>query len=112
MRHFSEQPWADFVRGVGEPTISKDIRAHLASGCPECKKAHDGWNRIRRLTTDEGAYAPPENLVRLAKLGFTSKAAPPSRTSFSTVLPSLYRPACVTAHSMYGRSSTKPRVWP
>src|SRR5271155_2240654 len=80
MRHFSEQPWADFVRGVSGPKISKDIRAHLASGCPECKKAHDAWSRIRRLATDQGAYAPPENLVRLVKLGFASKAAPPSRT--------------------------------
>jgi anti-sigma factor RsiW len=78
--HFSEQPWADFVRGVSEPKISKEIRAHQASGCPECKKTHEAWSRIRRLATDEGAYAPPENLVRLAKLGFASKAAPPSRT--------------------------------
>jgi hypothetical protein len=78
--HFSEQPWADLVRGVSGPKISKDIRAHLASGCPECKEAYDAWSRIRRLAADEGVYAPPENLVRLAKLSFASKFAPSSRS--------------------------------
>ncbi|MGB6384321.1 MAG: hypothetical protein WBD25_05735 [Terriglobales bacterium] len=80
MQHFSEQPWADFVRGISRPEVSKDIKAHLASGCLKCKTAHDAWNRVQRLVTEESAYAPPENLVRLAKLGFAGKAAQPPRT--------------------------------
>lgn len=73
MEHFSERPWADFVRGISGPEISKDIRAHLAADCSKCKTALDAWSRVRRLASAEDTYAPPENLVRLVKLGFDSK---------------------------------------
>ena len=79
MRHFSEQPLADFVRGVSPPEISADIRTHLASGCSKCKTTLGVWSRVERLAAEEGAYAPPQNLVRLVKLGFGSKAAPQPR---------------------------------
>ena len=75
MEHFSERPWADFVRGISGPEISKDIRAHLAADCSKCKTALDAWRRVQSLASAEGAYAPPENLVRLVKLGFASKPA-------------------------------------
>ena len=75
MQHFSEQPIVDFVRGVSGPEISSNIRTHLATGCPKCQTALDAWRRVGRLASQESAYAPPENLVRLVKLGFTSKAA-------------------------------------
>src|SRR6202047_4312858 len=81
MEHFSERPWADFVRGTSGAEISKDIRAHLAADCSKCKTALDAWSRVQRLASEEGAYAPPENLVRLVKLGFASKAAHQPRTS-------------------------------
>jgi hypothetical protein len=81
MEHFSERPWADFVRGISGPEISRDIKAHLTSGCPKCKTALDAWSRVRRLASDESAYAPPENLVRLVKLGFASQPAQQARTS-------------------------------
>src|SRR5467141_764339 len=81
MEHFSERPWADFVRGISGPEISKDIRAHLAADCSKCKTALDAWSRVQRLASAEGAYAAPENLVRLVKLGFASNAAEQPRTS-------------------------------
>ena len=80
MQHLSEQPLADFVRGISGPKVGRDIETHLASGCSKCKTAHDVWSRIQGLATQEGTYAPPENLVRLVKLGFTSKAAQPRQT--------------------------------
>jgi len=79
MEHFSERPWADFVRGVSGPEISKDIRTHLAADCSKCKTAADAWSRVRRLASEESAYAPPEDLVRLVKLGFDSKLGYQSR---------------------------------
>jgi hypothetical protein len=81
MKHFSERPWADFVRGISAPEISKDIRTHLADGCSKCTTTLDAWSWVRRLAGNEGAYAPPENLVRLVKLGFASKPAQQPRTS-------------------------------
>lgn len=75
MAHFSEQPLVDYVRGVSEPEISKDIRAHETMGCSKCQAAHDTWSRVQKLATEESAYTPPENLVRLVKLGFGGKTA-------------------------------------
>lgn len=76
MEHFSEPRWADFVRGISAPEFSRDIRAHLNAGCPKCKTAHHAWSRVQRFTTNEGAYEPADNVVRLATLGFVSKHAP------------------------------------
>ena len=81
MEHFSERPWADFVRGISGPEISKDIRAHLAADCSKCQTALDAWSRVQRLASAEDTYAPPENLVRLVKLGFASEPAHQARTS-------------------------------
>jgi hypothetical protein len=81
MEHFSERPWADFVRGISGPEISKDVRTHLAEGCSKCKTALGAWSRVRRLASEEAANAPPENLVRLAKLAFDSKPAHQPKTS-------------------------------
>jgi hypothetical protein len=75
MEHFSEQPWSDFVRGVSTAEVGRDIRAHLGTGCPKCKTALDAWSRVRKLASDEAAFAPPENLVRLVKLGFAGGPA-------------------------------------
>jgi hypothetical protein len=81
MEHFSERPWADFVRGISEPEISKDIKAHLAANCSTCKTALHAWSRVRQFASEESVYVPPENLVRLVKLGFASKPTPKPRTS-------------------------------
>jgi hypothetical protein len=94
MRHFSEQPWVDFVRGVSGSEISRDIGTHLDTGCPKCQTALEAWSRVRRLATEEAAYAPPENLVRLVKLGFTGQPAKRTRkwTLASLVFDSFAQP--------------------
>jgi hypothetical protein len=106
MEHISERPWADFVRGIRGPEISKDIRAHLAADCSKCKTALDAWSRVQRLASAEDAYAPPEDLVRLVKLGFASKSAHQARTStlanlvfdsFAQPLPAGVRSAALSA---------------
>jgi len=80
MQHFSEQPWADFVRGLSRPELSGDIRAHLVEGCPQCCTAHKVWRRVSEIANAESTYTPPENLVRLMKLGFATKSAQQSKT--------------------------------
>jgi len=75
MDHFSEQPWIDFVRGVGAVEVGREIRIHLDTSCPKCKTTLDAWTRVRQLATDEAAFTPPENLVRMVKLGFAGRAA-------------------------------------
>jgi hypothetical protein len=70
MDHFSEQAWADFARGVG---ANEPINAHLSSGCLACKTARGFWARVHNMTLAERTYSAPEDLVRLAKLEFSSR---------------------------------------
>jgi hypothetical protein len=94
MEHVSDQRCADFVRGISGPEISGNVGTHLDTGCAKCKTAVDAWSRIRRFATDEAAYAPPENLVRLVRLGFDGKFAKPPRkwTLANLVFDSLAQP--------------------
>jgi hypothetical protein len=80
MPHSAAHAWVDFVRGVSGPEISRNIKAHFAEGCAECKAANYTWSRVRRFTQEESAYAPPENVVRLAKLNFSGKTEHQSKT--------------------------------
>ena len=70
MDHFSEQTWADFTRGFPPSGKARDIHAHLAAGCLHCKTAKGFWGRLQTMAVAEGAYTPPADLVRLAKLEF------------------------------------------
>ena len=78
--HFSEQSWVDFARGVNRTELSGAITAHLANGCSKCETTHDAWSRVSKFADAEESYTPPENLIRLVKLGFASKAAQEPRT--------------------------------
>ena len=80
MQHFSEHVWTDYVRGASGTEISADIKAHLAEGCSQCKPEHDLWSRVPRIAAEESRYAPPDNLVRLVKLGFARKLAVEPKT--------------------------------
>jgi hypothetical protein len=85
--HFSEQSWIDLVRGVNRPEQGEDIKAHLARGCSKCKAAHDVWSRVGRLATNDESYTPPDNLVRLVKLGFaTHFAEQPSKWTLAKLV--------------------------
>ena len=70
MEHFTEQAWVDFARGVGTSGKEQGIGAHLTAGCLQCKAANSFWGRLQTMAVMESTYAPPVNLVRLAKLAF------------------------------------------
>ncbi len=90
MEHCSEEVLTDFVRGVSSSDQSKAIVSHLTAGCSRCQTAHDHWSKVRRLANAEDAYAPPENLVRLAKLSFVAhQTSQQPRTFMKSVLANL-----------------------
>jgi hypothetical protein len=68
MDHFSENAWVDVARGFSASKESQGLKAHLAAGCMDCKAAHVFWARLQTMALAESSYAPPLNLVRLAKL--------------------------------------------
>ena len=73
MAHFSEQVWADFVRGVGE--ASRGVKAHVAAGCLGCKAEFELWSAVRNFANDESQCTPPGDVVRMVKFEFASKYA-------------------------------------
>jgi len=72
MQHFSEQAWADFVRGVSESETKANIESHLARGCCDCGATSDVWNQLQTIVSNEESYMPPESAVRMVKLEFVT----------------------------------------
>lgn len=91
MSHFSEQQWADWVRGVAVAENTA-VQAHIASNCRDCKSALDFWRRIGDLASAEASYAPPENLVRRLKLEFAHQHPSEENMLASMVYDSLRQP--------------------
>jgi hypothetical protein len=73
MEHFSEQVWADFVRGATAAETRIELESHLADGCKGCTAALELWKRVHALKTREGAYIPPADAVRMVKLEFAAR---------------------------------------
>ncbi len=89
MQHFSEQAWADFVRGISEPLTKTNIESHLARGCSDCRATSDVWNQVQTMVSNETSYTPPENVVRMVKQEFaaaysTERASVPASLLFDT----------------------------
>jgi hypothetical protein len=70
MRHFSEQAWADFVRGISESEMKANIESHLARGCCDCCATSDVLNKVQVTVENEKTYTPPEKVVRAVKQEF------------------------------------------
>ena len=79
MGHFSEQIWADYVRGVGQPKTSQDIESHLASNCPDCTRSYGIWKKLYAVATNEPSLTPPDHAVRMSKLEFVTRKSPQPR---------------------------------
>lgn len=109
--HFSEQIWADFARGIGQSKTDQEIEAHLASGCIECVAASGIWTKVHLIASNEPAFTPPDNTVRMAKVEFVGKQ--PSQLSSwimaNLVFDSLSQP--LTAGVRSGASDSRHLVF-
>jgi hypothetical protein len=76
IQHFSNDVWADFVRGADTAGTAQQIESHLAEGCAGCVASLDLWSRLLSAAVNEKTYAPPEQLVRRLKLEFTTRYSP------------------------------------
>lgn len=75
MAHFSEETWADFVRGICDAKTKSEINSHLDRKCRTCVPAFETWKQVSAAATHEISYAPPEDVVRMAKQEFAVKHA-------------------------------------
>ena len=111
MAHFSEQTWADFVRGMDAGGKKSEVESHLGSGCPECKSEFYIWERVARFALQESQYAPQEGLVHAAKTVFKriEIAEPEKWKPASLLFDSALAPLQVGMRS--GAASTRQMVY-
>jgi hypothetical protein len=80
MSHFSEQSWADFVRGIEVDGTNVKVEADLLAACPECESDHEIWERVARLASQERSYAVPDNLLQPVRARFAGTQAAESES--------------------------------
>jgi hypothetical protein len=73
MQHFSDQAWADLIRGIDFPQ-RKEMELHLAKGCLDCTASRNSWKQVQAVALRESSFAPPENAVRMVKLIFAENS--------------------------------------
>ena len=98
MEHFSEQVFADLVRGI-ETQAQAELRSHLASQCPQCVETFKVWSRLQAVVQKETDYCAPENAVRMAKLEFEAQRAGEREIPVSLVFDSIAQPALAGVRS-------------
>jgi hypothetical protein len=87
VKHFSEEVWTDFVRGVGPSSANRDIEAHIASGCLDCSISRSIWTKVYSIAGNESSLTPPDHAVRMAKLEFSASQPPlPNRWTLATLV--------------------------
>jgi hypothetical protein len=76
VKHFSEETWTDFVRGVGLSSTNREIEAHIAGGCLDCTASRGMWTKVYSIAGNESTLTPPDHAVRMAKLEFFASQPP------------------------------------
>jgi len=110
MQHFSEQAWADFVRGISESQTKATLDSHLARGCSDCRATSDVWNRVQTAVANEKIYTPSDSAVRMVKLEFAASSLESTSVLATLLFDTLGQPlpagirsgAAVTRQLVYG----------
>src|SRR6266700_3526871 len=86
MQHFSEQAWADFLRGISESEMKESIESHLARGCSDCRATSDVLSQMQTMVSNEASYTPPESIVRMVKQEFAATNSPKQESVLASLL--------------------------
>ena len=109
MEHFSEELFADVVRGINSNGHA-DLQKHLADRCSQCTHAFDTWLRLQSITAREKTYCPPDNVVRMVKLEFEAGRALDFAASAKLVFDSLAQPVLAGVRSA-GAAAARQMVY-
>jgi hypothetical protein len=109
MEHFSEQVFADLVRGIDLP-VHAELRSHLASQCPQCLETFKMWNRMGAIATRESSYNAPTGTVRMVKLEFAARRMQEYEVPANLVFDSIAQPALAGVRSS-GAAAARQMVY-
>jgi hypothetical protein len=85
MKHFSEEDCADFANRTATPERLSEMEAHLNGGCAKCKESLHFWQLIKELASEESAFEPGEDTVRLAIGTYAVRGPRPHRGVFREI---------------------------
>jgi hypothetical protein len=72
VKHFSDEDWMDFIRGVMSPLRLKVLEDHLRSECPECSRLRRFWENVRDLAQRNLQNEAPSHLMDAEEAIFKS----------------------------------------
>jgi hypothetical protein len=88
MKHYSTEEWIDFVTGTKSQSARQEMQKHLDTGCKLCSQTVAVWQKVQRSATDETRFAPPADIVRMAKAAFANAGDRP-KTGMAGILADL-----------------------
>ena len=98
MPHFSEEVFADYVRGLDVPA-HKELQSHLASQCAQCGQSLFVWSQLQAIGARDSKYCPPADSVRMVKLDFEAMRLQENETLGKVVFDSFFQPAIAGVRS-------------
>lgn len=98
MPHFSEEVFADVVRGIDVPA-HKELQSHFASQCLQCRQSVLLWSQLQAIGARENQYCPPADSVRMVKLEFGAMRMQENETLGKVVFDSFSQPVLAGVRS-------------
>lgn len=80
MKHFTDEAWLDFTRGLLPEEEMSRIRAHLDSRCKECAELSALWEAVIEIAGRQSDYEPRESAVRAVKAACAGRLWKPRST--------------------------------
>jgi hypothetical protein len=97
MKHYGIVEWIDFARGVAPPEAGEPMRAHMASGCPDCRRMAEFCQRLARICNGMALEPIPDAVLRQARALFPGRPAAPSKRPFRVPFELIYDSLLVPA---------------
>jgi anti-sigma factor RsiW len=66
MKHYSDESWVDYVRGVAAAERREEMSAHLQEGCPNCRSAVKWFEQIQQVAALDRTLSVPMDVVAAA----------------------------------------------
>jgi hypothetical protein len=72
VRHFSDERWSDYVRGLSPAREAVAIERHVNEGCDSCNKRLRFWRMLATDAGDEFRDEPPLAVVRVSQAAYAA----------------------------------------
>ena len=100
-KHFTDELWSDYVRGVSPAPDAAAIHQHLEAGCEPCERSFRFWRTVAEIANSEACNEVPEAQMRISQAAYVSwwrgQMLPERaimRVCCSTACSRLSRPVC------------------